>query len=158
MTAVRLFVILLLFTASVNAAVYQCKTTDDKVEFRDTPCQQGTQRLYHKSNAGPSAHTRVVRSQDFKRIKGPWCNFAISTTLTGAKDMSTTTQWLFGTEQLEVTTPVLHIQASYRQQQAQLSIGDKRLGNFQLLKQSAANMVMLGDYGYYFFRRGTCSP
>ncbi|WKE65550.1 DUF4124 domain-containing protein [Gallaecimonas kandeliae] len=158
MPRIWLFVTLCFYAAFAQAGVYQCKTAQGKVEYRDTPCQHGIQRLYQKDKTGPQSKTRVTRSQQFKPLVGQWCNFATSLSLTGAKDLSKPAQWTFGDRQLEVVNGPLQILSDFSQEEELLQVDDPRLGNYHLVMQGADGMVMKGDYGYYFFRRGHCAP
>ncbi|WP_192813347.1 DUF4124 domain-containing protein [Gallaecimonas xiamenensis] len=153
-----LFVTLCFCAVAAQAGVYQCKTADGRVEYRDTPCKKGAQQLYQKDKNPPTARTKVTRSQEYKPLIGQWCNFATSLSLTGSKDLNHPAQWLFGATQLEVKTSALQIIADFTQDGDRLTVEDPRLGNYHLVMQGSDGMVMKGDYGYYFFRRGQCAP
>lgn len=151
-----LFVTLCFCTGLVQAGVYQCQTADGRTEYRDTPCTSGVQRIYQKSKLPPGTRTKVTRTQEFRPIIGQWCNFATSLSMTGTKDVSQPSLWSFGETQLNVTNSAITILSDFNQQQSFLQVEDTRLGNYHLIMQGADSMVMKGDFGYYFFRRGSC--
>ncbi|WP_341502406.1 DUF4124 domain-containing protein [Gallaecimonas sp. GXIMD4217] len=152
-----LFVTLcLLLSLPAAAKVYQCEMANGRMEYRDTPCKKGDQKVYQKGKTKAASRTKLTRTQNYQLLSGPWCNFATSLSMTGSKDLSNPAQWLFTEDSLSVDMGGRHIESGFSQEKGLLHMDNPRFGNYDVLMQGSDSMVMKGDYGYYFFRKGYC--
>lgn len=156
-----LLVLGVLAAAPAHAATYKCTNGAGRVEFRDRPCQSGSQQLLSKQRAAPAAAQATASgTAPAVSLQGAWCEYAVSLSPNGEQDSSDPATWTFdadGTMSYKSAAFASPLTARYRLNGDVIDIDNSLIGSWRIHRVTPTGLTVSGPFGGYgHWRRGGC--